>query len=260
MRTLRPSFVVQNISNKDVSALGMRIKPNRKVDLFSAIVGLTEDRVVSAMARPNGELHKKIEVFRTLRLTATNLVMLENAADTAAKKDAVVSNSVSVVRSNLENEKDKTLRTAYDNKTQRYSDLHYRNSMAAAMSGDMMLSLSDTSDGYVQASLLNDGYSTAVNSVCAVIFKMASKTLSHIWANFDVTVSITTYFNDGNIEDPTVVLQTLEKGKGIVKIRYDKGNGTYQAGDYVEVQVKISSDDKILGYTVLPITKTFKVI
>jgi len=31
-------------------------------------------------------------------------------------------------------------------------------------------------------------------------------------------------------------------------------------GDYVEVQVKISSDDKILGYTVLPITKTFKVI
>lgn len=56
----KSSLVVKNLSNRDIKVLGMKVKKGSKVDLFKSVVGLTEDRVITAMQKPNGELYKAV--------------------------------------------------------------------------------------------------------------------------------------------------------------------------------------------------------
>jgi len=55
------SLIIKNIStNRAIKILGMKLNPGQEADLFKSIVGLTEERVISAMQKPNGVLYKAV--------------------------------------------------------------------------------------------------------------------------------------------------------------------------------------------------------
>ena len=55
------SFVVSNLVTHDVHLFGAKIRPGHRVDLFRAIEGLDECRVVNALHAPEGEIYLKVQ-------------------------------------------------------------------------------------------------------------------------------------------------------------------------------------------------------
>jgi len=67
------SFVIRNISSKDVNILGFKIRPRQEADLFTRITGLTEAQVIEACRAPNGDLYRETVVKRSIEILSGRL-------------------------------------------------------------------------------------------------------------------------------------------------------------------------------------------
>jgi hypothetical protein len=68
-----PSFVVRNISLKNVDVLGIRLKPGRTSDLFVDVPGMTEEKIIKATSRPNGTIYGEAIIKGTLEISRSSL-------------------------------------------------------------------------------------------------------------------------------------------------------------------------------------------
>jgi hypothetical protein len=75
--TVTPSLVLRNTTNRDLKIFGMKIKIGKKVDIFQAVVGLTEAKVIKEMSPPSGELYIKIQKGE-LEVVKSKFVTFEN--------------------------------------------------------------------------------------------------------------------------------------------------------------------------------------
>ena len=70
-------MVLKNTANKAKIILGVKINPGQTRELFGSIVGLTEDRVIAAMQKPNGEIYRA-RVSGSIEVLDTSLATFEN--------------------------------------------------------------------------------------------------------------------------------------------------------------------------------------
>jgi len=72
----RSSFIVKNISNKNVDVIGLRLDPGHTSDLFVEIPGLTESMVIEATST-RGDIYKEVVQKRTLVIEESRLSTYE---------------------------------------------------------------------------------------------------------------------------------------------------------------------------------------
>jgi hypothetical protein len=73
-------LVLTNISGFDVKVFGKAIIPvSKSLDLFKTITGLTEASVLEALSAPHGELYKKTQVLKELKIDELSLAHLTNS-------------------------------------------------------------------------------------------------------------------------------------------------------------------------------------
>jgi len=256
----KPVLIVKNISNKTVGILGMRVPPGKKVDLINAVPGLTEAKILNAMSVPNGELYKKISVFKTLVISKSSFVTLQNASNLTA--DSYKLHGLNVGKMNKDLGFNKKISDYASEIAEEQLGWHEycTRTLSLGMSGDMKLKLG-TVDGYHTAASLNGAASgaNAAKHLLAVSLQSV-KGDKHVWASFSPIVTVSEFVADADVSAPTITnTPKFSKGSALIELAFDVDAGStkvYTAGDYIEVEVKVMSDNKLLGWAVASVTAT----
>jgi len=143
-----------------------------------------------------------------------------------------------------------------------------------ALSGDMYLVAEDAED--VSAALLNAAIASSFTK--ETIIQFASKEVideediytTHNWANFEPVITSAEVVVDVDVAAPTVTWADgveddpkFINGEVRLTVTFDTDAGatkTYALGDVVTVIAKVTADDKLFGFTVASVTKTYNVI
>lgn len=134
------------------------------------------------------------------------------------------------------------------------------------MSGDMELAI-------IGQELASDVSAAALNAAAAGTFKrtfvaaLRTKVTkeSHNWSNSPMVVTSGEAVADVNVGVPVVTPASpkFDSGRLLLTVTFDTDAGatkTYVAAESVTVEVKVAADNKLLGFTVASVTKTFNVV
>jgi len=147
-------------------------------------------------------------------------------------------------------------------------------SVGLILSGDMVLT--EELDAYISAAVLNDAYEGTIVETFEVSLTSSDGYSLHDLINIPGETGVYTSFANGSPPDsPTLNLYTFASlwgtddeildgdpefinGVFSVAVTFDTGAGkVYTDGDSIEIDVKVSSDDKLLGWTVPLVTKIY---
>jgi len=165
------------------------------------------------------------------------------------------------------------LRVAHEDNDQQISDVGAASQnmvsalchmLGGALSGDMVLALeSGDLEETITAASLNAAAAGTLKKYFNVRLVTATGS-PHSWARITPVITPVATCVDEDIEAPTMAGDTkFSSGVQWLEVIFDTdagGDKDWTAGDKVEVPVKVSSDDKLLGYTVTPLVKIYTVI